>query len=142
MLVHRILASYIEGHPLTKREFGHLDKLCIAASAREAEAVEAERESIRYKQVEFMMGKIGSTFEGTVSGVTDWGIYVEEDETAAEGLVRVRTIGDEYFTYSAKQYALVGERTKKKYALGDRVRVKLVAADLAARTLDFELVKN
>ncbi len=139
MLVHRILASYIEGNPLTKREFGHLEKLCIAASAREAEAVEAERESIRYKQVEFMMKKIGEVFEGTISGVTDWGIYVEEDETAAEGLVRVRTIGSEYFNYSQKEYALIGERTKKKYALGDRVRVKLVAADLAARTLDFEL---
>lgn len=139
MLVHRILASYVEGNPLTKREFGHLEKLCIAASAREAEAVEAERESIRYKQVEFMMKKIGEVFEGTISGVTDWGIYVEEDETAAEGLVRVRTIGSEYFNYSAKEYALVGERTKKKYALGDRVRIKLVAADLAARTLDFEL---
>lgn len=142
MLVHRILASYISGHPLTKREFGHLEKLCIAASAREADAVEAERESIRYKQVEYMLDKIGRTFEGTISGVTDWGIYVEEDETAAEGLVRVRSIGDEFFTYSAKQYALVGERSKKKYALGDRVRVKLVAADLAARTLDFELLKQ
>ncbi len=142
MLVHRILASYIEGHPLTKTEFGNLEKLCVAASAREAEAVEAERESIKYKQVEFMLGNIGKTFDATISGVTDWGIYVEEDETAAEGLVRVRTIGDEFFTYSAKQYALVGERSKKKYALGDRVRVKLVAADLAARTLDFELVKQ
>ena len=140
MLVHRILASYIEKHPLTKEEFSNLEKLCIAASAREAEAVEAERESIRYKQVEYIQDKIGKEFEGTISGVTDWGIYVEEDETAAEGLVRVRTIGNEFFTYNAKQYALVGERSKKKYALGDRVRVKLVAADLAARTLDFQLV--
>jgi ribonuclease R len=140
MLVHRILASYIEGHPLGKREFGNLEKLCIAASAREAEAVEAERESIRYKQVEYMLDKIGQTFEGVISGVTDWGLYVEEKESAAEGLVRVRTIGDDFYNYSAKEYALVGQRQKKKYALGDRVRVKLVAADLTARTLDFELV--
>jgi ribonuclease R len=140
MLVHRILASYIEGHPYTKREFGHLEKLCIAASAREAEAVEAERESVKYKQVEFMMGKIGQEFDTVISGVTDWGLYVEDENTGAEGLVRVRSIGNEYFNYSAKEYALVGERSKKKYALGDRVRVKLVAADLAARTLDFELV--
>jgi ribonuclease R len=141
MLVHRILASYIEGHPLTKREFGDLEKLCIAASAREAEAVEAERESIRYKQVEFMMGKIGQTFSGTISGVTDWGLYVEEDESAAEGLVRVKTIGDDFYNYSQKEYALIGERKKTKFTLGDRVKVKLVAADLAARTLDFELVR-
>jgi ribonuclease R len=141
MLVHRILASHIEGHPLTKTEFGSLEKLCIAASAREAEAVEAERESIRYKQVEYMQERIGQTFDGVISGVTDWGIYVEEKETAAEGLVRVRTIGDDFYSYSAKEYSLVGQRTKKKYTLGDRVRVKLVAADLSARTLDFELVK-
>lgn len=142
MLVHRILASYIEGHPLTKREFGDLEKLCIAASAREAEAVEAERESIKYKQVEYMLPRIGQTFDAIISGVTDWGLYVEEKETACEGLVRVRTIGDDFYNYSAKEYALVGQRNKKKYALGDTVRVKLVAADLAARTMDFELVRT
>ena len=141
MLVHRILASYIEGHPLTKREFGNLEKLCIAASAREAEAVEAERESIKYKQVEYMLPRIGQQFDAIISGVTDWGLYVEDKETACEGLVRVRTIGDDFYNYSAKEYALVGQRNKKKYALGDTVRVKLVAADLAARTLDFELVR-
>ncbi|HVZ76311.1 MAG TPA: ribonuclease R [Candidatus Paceibacterota bacterium] len=139
MLVHRILASHLSGQPITRNEYGDLEKLCIAASAREAEAVEAERESIRYKQVEFMMGKIGQVFEGVISGVTDWGLYVEEKESAAEGLIRVRTIGNDFYTYSAKEYALIGERTKKKYALGDRVRVKLVGADLASRTLDFEL---
>ena len=141
MLVHRILASYIEGQPMGKAEFGNLEKLCIAASAREAEAVDAERESIKYKQVEFMMGKIGQQFDAIISGVTDWGLYVEDKETACEGLVRVRTIGDDFYNYSPKEYALVGQRNKKKYALGDTVRVKLVAADLAARTLDFELVR-
>ena len=141
MLVHRILASHLSGTPITRSEYGNLEKLCIAASAREAEAVEAERESIRYKQVEYMATKIGQTFEGVISGVTDWGLYVEEKLSAAEGLVRVRTLGQEFFTYSPKEYALVGERTKKKHALGDRVRVKLIGADLAARTLDFELVR-
>lgn len=140
MLVHRILASHLNGKPITRAEYGHLERLCIEASAREAEAVNAERESIRYKLVEYMSTKIGQAFDGVISGVTDWGLYVEEKESSAEGLVRVRTIGKEFFNYVAKEYALVGERTKKKYALGDRVRIKLVAADLAARTLDFELV--
>jgi ribonuclease R len=141
MLAHRILASHLNGTPLTQKEFGDLEKLCIAASAREAEAVEAERESIRYKQVEYMGTKIGQIFEAVISGVTDWGLYVEEKESASEGLVPVRTIGDDFYSYNQKEYSLVGQRTKKKYALGDRVRVKLVAADLAARTLDFALVK-
>lgn len=139
MLAHRILASHLDGKPITKRELGNLEAMCIAASAREAEAVEAERESIRYKQVEYMQDKIGQIFNGTISGVTDWGIYVEEEETSADGLVRVSTLGGDFFNYSQKDYALVGQRTKKKYALGDRVRVKLVAADLTSRQLDFEL---
>lgn len=141
MLAHRILASHLDGHPITRSELGNLEALCIAASAREAEAVEAERESIRYKQVEYMQDKIGQTFDAVISGVTDWGLYVEEKESAADGLVRVRSLGDDFYTHSAKEYALIGQRTKKKYALGDKVRVKLVAADLASRQLDFELVK-
>ena len=141
MLAHRILASHLDGQPITRKEFGHLEEMCIAASAREAEAVEAERESIRYKQVEYMMEKIGQTFEAVISGVTDWGLYIEEKESAADGLVRVRSLGDDFYVHSAKDYALVGQRTKKKFALGDKVCVKLVAADLASRQLDFELVK-
>lgn len=140
MLAHRILASHLDGKPITRSEYANLEKLCIEASAREAEAVNAERESIRYKLVEYMSTKVGQTFEGVISGVTDWGLYVEEKESSAEGLVRVRTLGKEFFNYAPKEYALVGERTKKKYALGDKVKVKLIGADLGARTLDFELV--
>jgi ribonuclease R len=141
MLAHRILASHLNGKPITKLEFSNLEKMCLTASAQEARAVEAERESIRYKQVEYMLERVGQTFDGTISGVTDWGLYVEEKVSAAEGLVRVRSIGNDFYNYSKKEYALVGERSKTKYTLGDVVKVKLVAADLAARTLDFELVR-
>ncbi len=141
MLAHRILASHLSGTPITRHEFTNLEKMCLTASAQEARAVEAERESIRYKQVEYMTDKIGQVFDGTISGVTDWGLYVQEALSAAEGLVRVRTIGNDFYNYSQKEYALIGQRTKEKLTLGDRVRVKLVAADLAARTLDFELVR-
>ena len=139
MLVHRILASHLDGHPLTNKEFGDLEKLCIAASGQEAKAVQAERDSIKYKLVEYMTGKVGQTFDALISGVTDWGLYVEDKATSAEGLVRVRSIGNDFYNYSAKEYALVGQKTQKKYALGDSVRVRLVAADLSARQLDFEL---
>ncbi len=141
MLVHRILASHLDGKPLTRREFGNLEALCISTSEQEAKAADAERESVRYKLVEYMAGKIGKEFDATVSGVTDWGLYVEDKASTAEGLVRVRSIGDDFYNYSAKDYSLIGQRTKRKYALGDAARVKLVAADLAARTLDFELVR-
>lgn len=141
MLAHRILASHLSGKPISRREFTNLEQLCISASQQEARAVDAERESIKYKQVEFMAGKVGQTFDGVISGVTDWGVYVEEKESAAEGLVRVRSIGDDFYNYVQKDYSLVGQRTKQKLTLGDRVKIKLVGADLAARTLDFELVR-
>jgi ribonuclease R len=139
MLVHRILASHLLGNPMSRAEYGHLEKMCIAASEQEAKAVSAERDSIKYKLVEYMVPKVGQTFDAIISGVTDWGLYVEDKESSAEGLVRVRTIGNDFYNYSPKEYALVGQKTKKKFSLGDPVRIKLVAADLASRQLDFEL---
>lgn len=139
MLAHRILESHLNGSPISRREFTNLEKMCLDASMQEAKAVDAERESIRYKSVEYMLPKIGQTFDGVISGVTDWGLYVEEKESAAEGLVRVATIGGDFFNYVQKEYSLVGQRSKKKFSLGDKVRIKLVAADLSARQLDFEL---
>ena len=139
MLVHCILASHLDKKPITRREYGDLEKMCIAASEQEGKAVQAERDSIKYKLVEYMQGKVGQTFDAIVSGVTEWGLYVEDKESSAEGLVRVRTIGDDFYNYSPKEYALIGQKTQKKYALGDSVRVRLVAADLSARQLDFEL---
>jgi ribonuclease R len=141
MLVHRILASHLDGHPMTRREFTTLEKMCITASEQEAKAVSAERDSIRYKQVEYLSMRVGQEFDAVISGVTDWGLYVEDKVSASEGLVRIRTIGDDFYAHNQKEYALVGQKTKKKYALGDTVRVKLVATDLAARTADFELVR-
>ena len=140
LLVHRIVASHLDGHPMTSREFTGLERMCLNANAQEAKAVEAERDSIRYKQVEYMQDKVGQEFDCVISGVTDWGIYVEDEASSAEGLVRIRALGSDFFNHDQKKYALVGERTKKKFTLGDRVRVKLAAADLTARTLDFELV--
>lgn len=146
MLAHRILESHLNGKPITRREYVDLEKMCIAASEQEAKATDAERESIRYKLVEYMLPKIGQTFDAVISGVTDWGLYVEEKESTAEGLVRVATMGGlpgqgDFYNYVPKDYSLVGQRSKKKFSLGDPVRIKLVAADLAARQLDFELAK-
>jgi ribonuclease R len=140
MLAHRILHAHLGGAPILRQEFSNLEMLCIKASEQEAKAVDAERESIRYKQVEYMQTRVGQTFDAVISGVTDWGLYVEEKESASEGLVRIRTLGDDFYQYVPKEYALLGQKTKRKYALGDAVRVKLIAADLKARTLDFELL--
>ncbi len=140
MLVHRILAAHLQGKPMPKNVTAQLEGLCITSTEQEIKAADAERDSIRYKQIEFMLTKIGQEFDGTVTGVTDWGLYVEEALSAAEGLVHIKNIGDEFFSHSAKEYALIGERTKKKYALGDKVRVRLTGGSILDRTLDFLLI--
>ena len=139
MLVHRILASHIDGHPINRREFGNLERMCLNASEQEAKAVSAERDSIKYKQVEYLSSRLGQEFDAVISGVTEWGLYVEDVVSGSEGLVRVRSIGDDFYTFKQKEYSLIGDRTKKKFTLGDKVRVRLVAADIISRTADFEL---
>lgn len=140
MLVHRVLASHAHKEPMTSEEFASLEKLCIHSSEQEAKAVSAERDSIRYKQVEYMQPFVGKEFDAIVSGVADWGIYVEEKETKADGLVRVKSLTNDYFVNDKKAYAMVGKRTGKKYSLGDPIRVKLIAADMATRTLEFTAI--
>ena len=94
------------------------------------------------KQVEFMADKVGQEFDGVISGVTERGLYVELDETRADGMVRISALGSDYYIYDQKRYRLVGERTKTEYALGDRARVRLIGARVPERELDFELVTN
>ncbi|MGB4076344.1 MAG: RNB domain-containing ribonuclease, partial [Minisyncoccia bacterium] len=140
ILAHRMLKGYVSGHPLSKRETGEFDQLALRSSEREVSAAEAERDSIKMKQVEFLSGRIGEEFDGVISGVTDRGLYVELDETHADGMIRIAALGNDYFIYDQKRYRLVGERTKSEYALGAKVRVRLSAARIAERELDFELV--
>jgi len=140
MMVHRLVASYLEQKPLSKEAIKEYETLSRYSSEREASAAEAERDSIKYKQVEFMLPKIGQEFDAVISGVTEWGIYIEEKETKADGLVPIRTLGDDYYILDEKTYSIRGERTKKVFRLGDAVRVRLARADLDRRQLDFEII--
>src|SRR3989344_171766 len=139
VMVHRLLEHYLTGGKISAEEFNNFERLAIAATEAEIRAAEAERESIKLKQVEFMQDKVGQTLEGIISGVTEWGMYIEEKETKAEGLVKLRDLPDDYYNLDAKNYRLVGERTKKIYSLGDPVRFKIVGADLERKTLDLIL---
>src|SRR5262249_12030505 len=98
--------------------------------------------SVKLKLVEFMQDKIGQEFDGVISGVSDRGIYVELNDTHAEGMVRIRDLGDDFYTYDEKRYRIVGMRTQEKFALGDPIHVKLLATRLFERELDFGLVKD
>lgn len=141
MMVHRLVASYLSGDKLSKEAIAQYEVQSRYASEREGTAAEAERDSIKYKQVEFMQEKVGQEFDAVISGVTEWGMYVELAETKAEGLVPVRSLGDDYYTLDEKTYSIRGQRTKKVFRLGDSLRVRLARADLDRRQLDFEVVK-
>jgi len=140
VLVHRLLESYMQGHE--KINPVALEEACTHSSNREQLATKAERDSIKYMQVKFMQDKIDQGFDGLISGVTDRGMYVEIIENKCEGMVKVSEIKGDYFTYNEKTHSLVGDRTKKKYQLGDPVRVIVKKADLIKRQLDFILEKK
>lgn len=140
LIVHRILQQELKHTPVDRDEFTRLERIAMESSTREISAAEAERASIKYKQVEYMSSRIGQVFEGRISGVAEFGIFVEEVETGCEGMVRLRDLGNDFYTLDKKNYAIVGEKTKKKYSLGDTVKFKVVAADLERRALDYIFV--
>ncbi len=137
LLVHRVLFNYLKNIKMSDTEGARYESLALRSTKREILAAEAERASIKYKQVEFMQNKVGQTFMGTITGVTEWGIYVEEQETKCEGMIKLRDIGDDFYILDQKNYALVGEKTKKRYALGDKIKFKVMNADLEKKTLDY-----
>ena len=140
LMVHRLLALYLDGAESRKKE--EYEKECQYASERELVAADAERTSVKYKLVEFMQDKLGQEFEGTVSGITEWGMYVEIEPTKIEGMVSLREIKSDFFEFDEARYRLVGRRTHKIFRLGDQVRIKVKSANLEQRLLDYELVEQ
>ncbi len=140
LLVHRSLFSILESHKIDRNKLAILERMAGSATQREIAAAEAERESIKLKQVEYMQERIGKEFDGLISGVTEWGIYVEEKETRSEGMVKLRDLSDDYYVLDQENYCIVGEKTKKKYSLGDKVRFKVAGADAERKTLDYKIV--
>ena len=140
LLIHRLVKHFAGTMPMRPEEFAEFDELALHASEREIAATEAERDSIKMKQVEYLEGRVGEEFDAVISGVSDRGLYVELNETRAEGMVRMRDIGNDYFTHDEKRYRLIGERTKTQLALGDPIRVKLIAARVPEKELDFAVV--
>ncbi len=140
IIIHRLLDEYLKGHKVDQNKLGVYEEMSRTASEQEKRASDAERASIKYKQVEYMSKRQGSKFEGVISGITEWGIYVEELETKCEGLVRVRDMSDDFYVFNEKKLELVGQKKKKRYRLGDRVKIKVKMADLEKKTIDYTLV--
>jgi len=141
--VHRILGKYVAGEKISKERFDMLTKIARETSEKELEAMTAERESVKYKQVEYMAERVGETFEGVVSGVSQNGLFVTENTTGAEGMIKFHNMDDEdFYTLDQTQYAIVGENTGKKFQLGDELVFKVVDANIERKQLDFQLTEK
>lgn len=140
MMVHRLLDRYLNGGRSTAHD--KLEDECKHSSEMEQLAAQAERSSIKYKQVEYMADRLGQTFSGVISGVTEWGLYVELDDNHCEGLVPMRDLADDYYDFDERNYCLVGRRHNNRYRLGDIVKVQVARADVNRRMLDFALLDD
>ncbi|MGN0091774.1 MAG: ribonuclease R, partial [Alistipes sp.] len=139
MLVHRLLQRYLDGGRSANKE--KLEELAIHSSDREVVAAEAERASIKYKMVEYMADKIGQEFDGHISGMSEWGIFVELENSLVEGMVPLRSIDGDFYQFDGTRYEVYGHSTGRIFTLGDSVRIRVRNADLRRRILDFELVQ-
>lgn len=138
MMVHRLLERYLAGKRSVPRDT--YEEWCDHCSQMEQLAANAERASIKYKQVEFMSDKIGRVFDGVISGVTEWGLYVELNENKCEGMIPIRELDDDFYEFDEQNYCLIGRRRKRTYRLGDPLTIRVAHANLERKQLDFELV--
>lgn len=138
VMVHRQLQAYLEGQKGLAEE--DLDRLCKHCSIQERKATEAERASIKYKQVEFMLDKVGEEFVGIISGLTNWGIFVEIIETSSEGMISLQSMKDDHYVFDEEKYQIVGKRYGEVFSIGDHVNIQVVRGDLLNKQLDFEFL--
>jgi len=140
VMAHRLLFHYLHGGQSANADF--YEKLCQHSSEMEKKAADAERASVKYKQAEYLQDQVGNVYNGLISGVTEWGMYVEIIENKCEGMIRLRDITDDFYTLDEKNYAIIGQRKKKVYQLGDEVRIKVKNVDLTKKQIDFSLVQD
>jgi ribonuclease R len=140
LMVHRLLATYLEGGRSAKADV--YEERCRHSSNMEQRAVNAERTSIKYKQVEFMQDKIGQVFDGVITGVTDWGLYVELTENKCEGMVSIRDLTDDFYFFDEKNYCITGMHSNRTYQMGADIKIEVVRANLEKKQLDFKLFEE
>ena len=138
LIVHRLLENYLNGGKSVKK--GKIEDICKYTSNKEKDASMAERDSIKYMQAKFLKDKIGEVFSGVISGVTEWGIYVELEKNKCEGLVRISSIKGDFYVFDKNTYSVIGKSSKKKYQLGETVNIKIKNTDLDKKQIDFILV--
>jgi len=139
-MVHRLLQHYLDkGNSVNKKDY---EEKCIHSSEREKRAADAERASIKYKQVEFMANAENKAYEGLITGVTEWGIYVEIIETKCEGMIRMSDMDDDFYEYDERNYRIVGRKSNKVYTLGDKLEVRVKKTDIDKRLIDLVFAES
>lgn len=139
VIVHRLLSDFLENKTIPKERWFEYEKMSQEASNREKEAAEAERASIKYKQVEYMSSRIGEKYEGIITGITEWGLYIEDKKTKCEGMVRMRDLKDDYYTFDKEGMSIRGRKSHRKYTFGDTIKFIVKNADMNKKTIDYEL---
>ncbi|AFN75106.1 ribonuclease R [Melioribacter roseus P3M-2] len=139
LMVHKLIYDFLKNKK-TKFHIDELEEICEHISAKERDALSAERLSVKLKQIEYLKGKLGEEFEGVVSGITNFGIFVELKDTLAEGLIKLRDMEDDYYIFDEKNYLLIGKRTGRSIRLGDKIKVQLIRLDEEKREIDFILI--
>lgn len=139
VMVHRLLEHYLKNGQSVNEEA--YEKMSVHSSQMEKKAADAERASVKYKQAEYLENNIGNTYAGIISGITEWGMYVEIIENKCEGMIRLRDISDDFYVLDEKNYCIIGQRKKKKYQLGDEVNIRVKKVDLSKRQIDFTLLQ-
>ena len=138
MMVHRLLSRYLAGEKSADKQA--FEEYCTHSSQREQIATEAERSSVKYKMAEYMKERVGQEFEGTISGVTEWGIYVQVEPTHIEGMVSLKELADDYYQLDEKSFRVIGKSSGRSFRLGDKVKVRVERASLEQKNIDFSLV--
>jgi ribonuclease R len=138
MMVHRLLSLYLD--KAKSQDKSYYEECSKYSSEREQIATEAERSSIKYKLVEFMQDKVGQEFEGTISGLTEWGMYVEIEPTKIEGMVMLKEVKEDYLMFNEEKYNIIGKASKRVFNLGDKVKIKVSKANLEQKLLDYQLI--
>lgn len=142
VIVHRLIHDYLAGKTIEKKYWPKYEEVARYSSERERAATDAERASIKYKQVEYMSSRVGEIFDGVITGVTERGMYAEEKETKCEGMIQLRSLGDDFYMYDDKRMLIVGKKTGKTFQIGDPVKIKVAKADMVRKVIDYELVKE
>ncbi len=140
LIVHRLLAKYLDKQKYERKE--EVEKNCFHSSKMELKAMGAERASTKYKQVEYLSEYVGEQFEGIISGVTEWGMYVELLDNYCEGMIRIKDISGDFYEYYEREMAIIGRRKKNRFTLGDKVRIEVKRTNLQKRTIDFNLIQE